>query len=424
MRIGLANLPLMLAPDLFSLPAFALLVVIKVLGQALITGTLFSYVFLFSLAGTTVSAAAMYLLRRRIGPDRIGFVGVGVTGAFLSNAAQLALARFFIFGGGALLLAPPFLAAGIITGAALGLFCETFAGRSAWYRGQMKNPAASSGVSSLDRKFIILAGAIPRSEDTKTHVPYRNITRGKPRGMDPGLPMKKNGASPGPPRGEPRISGPATKGRDLSRLRRRERYLRFFRSGDLCIAGLVMMGAFLFNPSPVLRVPQFLLFWFYAWFAGKKNNPLATILAILVIVLVNLLVPYGRVLAEFGSLRITQGSLLGGLRRAVTLEGLIMLSRASVRPDLRLPGPLGSLIGESLRIFERIAERSGGITRGRFIEGIDALLMELSAEEDPGRGTGDRPAEPERTLPGMLLLTAAVLLIAVFTILPGIKPDF
>jgi heptaprenyl diphosphate synthase len=42
MRIGLANLPLILALDLFPPGPFALLVLIKISGQALITGTLFS----------------------------------------------------------------------------------------------------------------------------------------------------------------------------------------------------------------------------------------------------------------------------------------------------------------------------------------------------------------------------------------------
>jgi hypothetical protein len=32
----------------------------------------------------------------------------------------------------------------------------------------MKNPGASPEVSSLERKFIVLAGAIPRSEDRFT----------------------------------------------------------------------------------------------------------------------------------------------------------------------------------------------------------------------------------------------------------------
>jgi hypothetical protein len=34
-------------------------------------------------------------------------------------------------------------------------------------REKMKNPGVSSWVSSLDRKFIILAGAIPQTEDIK-----------------------------------------------------------------------------------------------------------------------------------------------------------------------------------------------------------------------------------------------------------------
>jgi len=134
MRIGIANLPLMLALDLFPLGSFILLTAIKILGQAVITGSLFSYVFLFSLAGSTVSAAAMFAARRGFGARRIGFVGVGTLGAMLSNLAQVLMARLFIFGPSAKYIAPPFLAAGIVTGIALGLFCEAFTARSRWYR--------------------------------------------------------------------------------------------------------------------------------------------------------------------------------------------------------------------------------------------------------------------------------------------------
>jgi heptaprenyl diphosphate synthase len=45
----------------------------------------------------------------------------------------LALAWVFIFGNGALYIAPPFLAAGLFTGIALGAFCEMFTRRSRWY---------------------------------------------------------------------------------------------------------------------------------------------------------------------------------------------------------------------------------------------------------------------------------------------------
>ncbi|MDR2192876.1 MAG: Gx transporter family protein [Treponema sp.] len=132
MRIGIANLPLMLALDIFGWGDFFLLVLIKILGQALITGTLFSYVFLFSLAGTILSACTMFFLRRLCG-SRIGFIGIGTAGAMLSTVSQLVLASFFVFGKSVVYITPPFLGAGFITGMSLGAFCEYFTGTSRWY---------------------------------------------------------------------------------------------------------------------------------------------------------------------------------------------------------------------------------------------------------------------------------------------------
>jgi len=133
MRIGIANLPLMLAIDIFPFYAFIVLAAIKVLGQALITGTLFSYIFLFSLTGTLLSAVSMFTLRRLLGSGKISFIGIGVTGAFISNVSQLALAWIFIFGNNTRFIAPPFMTAGLVTGVALGFFCEAFTRRSQWY---------------------------------------------------------------------------------------------------------------------------------------------------------------------------------------------------------------------------------------------------------------------------------------------------
>jgi heptaprenyl diphosphate synthase len=153
-----------------------------------------------------------------------------------------------------------------------------------------------------------------------------------------------------------------------------------FSSGDLCVAGLIVMPSLLFNPSTPGRVAQFLLFWVFAALMGKKNNALMTFLVILGIVLFNLLVPYGRVLWQFGAFRITEGALTAGIHRAVTLEGLFMLSKASISGELRLPGTFGALIGESLRMFALITERKRRISRKNFIADIDALLLELERE--------------------------------------------
>jgi len=132
MRLGIANLPLMLALDILPFPTFLVLIGIKVLGQALITGTLFSYIFLFSLAGTGLAAISMYILRRSL-KGRVSFIGVGTLGAMMSNISQMALAWFFLFGNSVRFIAPPFFGAGLITGIALGVFCEIFVRRSTWY---------------------------------------------------------------------------------------------------------------------------------------------------------------------------------------------------------------------------------------------------------------------------------------------------
>lgn len=132
MRLGISNLPIIMALDLLPLPMLLALVLLKVLGQALISGTLVSYVFLFSFAGSFASALLM-LVARRAGGRHIGFVGVSVLGAVASNLVQILLARVFMFGEGAWLIGPPFLAMGLVTGLLLGLFCERFAKDSLWY---------------------------------------------------------------------------------------------------------------------------------------------------------------------------------------------------------------------------------------------------------------------------------------------------
>ena len=54
---------------------------------------------------------------------------------------------------------------------------------------KMKNLAASREVSSLDRKFIVLAGAIPNSLSLNFIFSVVNFDRCKQRGMDPRLPI-------------------------------------------------------------------------------------------------------------------------------------------------------------------------------------------------------------------------------------------
>jgi heptaprenyl diphosphate synthase len=165
------------------------------------------------------------------------------------------------------------------------------------------------------------------------------------------------------------------------RQTRRKAYEEIFGPNALAAAGLAIMPALLFNPSTPLRVLLFIFFWFLAWLAGNKNNPFITIIVILGIIVFNLFVPYGRVIFFVGPFKITTGALSAGIHRAVTLEALIMLSRLTIRPDLRVPGLFGELIGESFRVFAILVNQKRRLTRKTFIADIDCLLFELSADD-------------------------------------------
>jgi heptaprenyl diphosphate synthase len=86
-----------------------------------------------------------------------------------------------------------------------------------------------------------------------------------------------------------------------------------------------------------------------------------------------------------------------------------MLSRFSIRRDLRLPGSFGELIGESFRILALIQERRNTVSAKNFVTDVDALMLELSDTEDTApasAATLRRNSSPS----GRVFLAAAALL--------------
>ena len=365
MRIGLANLPLILALDIFPLYAFLILVCVKVLGQALITGTLFSYIFLFSLTGTFLSALLMFLLRRIFclklsGHERITFIGIGTAGAMVSNLSQLALARVFIFRENIIYITPVFLLSGLITGIVLGIFCEVFADRSRWYLQHSFRRCKEEIKEQINKKEEREDGIKERAEIEK----------------------KKGG-------------------------KRLEIYKNLFSANALFITGFLIIPALLFNPDTGYRFVQFFFFMFLVWVCGKKVNFIFTFLIITGIVLFNLIIPYGRVLFSFGAFKITSGALTAGIHRAVTLYALVMVSKVTIRQDIKIPGFFGELLCESLRIFSVLMNRKNHITAKNFINNIDRMMLELSAEE-----VDQTPVQLIRTKPAGYVILITVIIIS------------
>ncbi|MDR0551491.1 MAG: Gx transporter family protein [Spirochaetaceae bacterium] len=316
LRLGLANMPLMLALNL-DIKSYTAIALIKVVAAALLSGTLFSYIFLFSAAGTLASAIVMRLLWKT-GGSAFSFAGAGVAGAMASNICQLALARFFVLGKGAWYIAPPFLAAGIITGFALGIFCNRFSDASRWYRRIIRRGSAAK-------------------------------------------PEIQNGASQ--PAANPSIS--------ILTLPN-----CVFIAGGICAVFYAALSDIRIKGALFAA----LLLLFIA--LKKKTNYIFTLIFFVFIVFFNILVPYGKVLWNLGGFCITEGALAGGLSKAFTVQGLIFISRLSVSSKMRFPGKFGSLLAGTFLCLERINERKGQIDRRRLIASLDSLLLGVQAQQE------------------------------------------
>ena len=133
MRLGLANLPLIIALGVVTDKEYFLLLILKVLGQALITGSLFSYIILFSLAGST-SSALMMLLIYKIFKQKVTRIGISIAGSLFSTLAQLTISRALLFKEATFVIAPLFLLSGLVSAIILGIFAQMFIQRSMWYQ--------------------------------------------------------------------------------------------------------------------------------------------------------------------------------------------------------------------------------------------------------------------------------------------------
>jgi heptaprenyl diphosphate synthase len=131
LRIGLANLPLLIGLTILPFPSFLLLICMKICIQGLIYGTIFSPLLLLSAGGTISSGLIMFFLYRT-GRNYVSFIGISLVGAFLSNTVQLILAGLLFFGPTVWYISPPFYIVGGISGFFLGLFANSFTKKSRW----------------------------------------------------------------------------------------------------------------------------------------------------------------------------------------------------------------------------------------------------------------------------------------------------
>ena len=76
-------------------------------------------------------------------------------------------------------------------------------------------------------------------------------------------------------------------------------------------------------------------------------------------------------------MRITQGALIEGIEKALTFEGLMMLSKASIAPGLKLPGRIGRIVAASFVYYDRIVEYKGRIKASSLSRDADDLMLRV-----------------------------------------------
>ena len=121
-KLGLANIITLVTIIFFGLKDTLGVVTVRCILASLLGG---GFVLLpYSLAGGILSAAVMYLLKKRMDKS-LSLVGISIAGAVAHNLGQLSVAAFMTGGFAVFGYLPVLLASGLVTGCFIGL-CAGF----------------------------------------------------------------------------------------------------------------------------------------------------------------------------------------------------------------------------------------------------------------------------------------------------------
>lgn len=173
MRLGIANMGIMLSLYVLPIRQVLFLTLIKVFLQALISGTFFSYIFVFSLIGSFSSVFAM-LFCKYIFKYKISFLGICLSGALANNLSQILLSYLMIFKSSTSFIAPILLISGFISSIVLGTLTQKFVSGSSWYKMILTEDENNiSDLENIDSQTNL--SAIKKSKKTNRKI-LKNLT--------------------------------------------------------------------------------------------------------------------------------------------------------------------------------------------------------------------------------------------------------
>ena len=365
LKLGIANLPLLLFVREFTYRDVLLLVFLKVFLQSLIAGTTLSYILVFSACASLASGTVMWLLGK-VSSRHVSLLGISILGAASSNGVQLLLALTYFFPGTGSLLIPWSLSFGLGSGALLGLFALRFQSGSVWFV-SMRDRLLHN-VDGQNENMTIIAG--PESQAKN--------------GIDK---MRQNAIPNG-----------------------RNDQWRF----GFGLLSLALMFA-LERLEPMYLGLELLLFLVLNVRIGYRPWWRSMLVLFVFLLFFHLLLPSGRVLWQlnWGSIRwnLTQGALERGLGKALFLLSLIQISRFAVSSSLRLPGGLGQIIQTVFTYYEGLLNSPIRFEGTKPFSSLDAILRAEQMESRKQRSVPEIPRRA-RYLAVRWLLLALLLQIA------------
>ena len=179
----------------------------------------------------------------------------------------------------------------------------------------------------------------------------------------------------------------------------------------LFAAGLALAPALWLQMRVPLKAGQAVFFFILAAAFGRAGaaaairSAAASLIFLAVTVLFNLAAPLGRVLFQVGAFPVTAEALATGLRKGLTLVGLVYLSRAFVRRSLALPGVAGRYLGRTFHYLNGLLARRAALLRlRRLADNLDEVFTAVFAEQP-----GSAPPAPAATSKVQRVVGAAVL---------------
>lgn len=315
LRLGLANLPVLIALGGFSSVEIFLLILVKILVQGIMGGTIFSYIFIFSLCGSLASGLLMLSAHRLLFRHKlISNIGISLLGAMGNAFAQLICARFFLFGENSRYVAPLLFVSSTLTGFLLGLFANHFEKKSRWFLTFMKN----DGKAKIEHPKQI-------QDDEKNQG-----------------------------------------GNKVQKI--------FFLISALILILFLLIPKNLFVKTLSLAV----IFVLLEIKKRGKVRILPSLFILLSVVISNLLVPFGKILftVEKWHVLITQGALFAGLERGVVLVGFLFFSQLIIDKNIILPGALDAFFKRVLGVFDILSGEKISFEKSEKISGLTARIDE------------------------------------------------